>query len=119
MPFDIIIGRDKKQRDKLGTKGAIFLGKQYVKMGQTTSLSNNVFMDVANAHVVLIVGKRGSGKSYTMGVLAEGVADLPAEVKENISVVLLDTMGIYWTMRYKNDQDAELLREWGLEGRGL
>lgn len=119
MPFDIIIGREKKTREKIGKKGTIFMGRQYVKMGQTTSLSNDVYLDVANSHVVLIVGKRGSGKSYTMGVIAEGVADLPVEVKENISVVLLDTMGIYWTMRYKNDQDAELLREWGLEGKGL
>jgi hypothetical protein len=54
-----------------------------------------------------------------MGVIAEGVADLPPEVKDNIAVVLLDTMGIYWTMRYKNDQDEALLREWGMEGKGL
>lgn len=119
MPFDVIIGRSKKDRDKLGKKGAIFLGKQYVKMGQVTSLSNEIFLDVANAHVVLIVGKRGSGKSYTMGVIAEGVADLPEEVKDNIAVVLLDTMGIYWPMRYKNDQDEMILKQWGLEGKGL
>ncbi len=119
MPFDVIIGRAKKEREKSGKKGTVFIGKQYVKMGQVTSLSNEVFLDVSNAHVVLIVGKRGSGKSYTMGVIAEGVADLPEEVKENISVVLLDTMGIYWTMKYKNDQDEALLREWELEGKGL
>jgi hypothetical protein len=119
MPFDIIIGREKKDRERLGKRGTVFVGKQYVRMGQTTSLSNEVFLDVANAHVVLVVGKRGSGKSYSMGVIAEGVADLPEEVKNNISVILLDTMGIYWTMKYKNDQDAALLKEWDLEGKGL
>ncbi len=119
MPFDVIIGREKKERERLGTKGTVLIGKQYVRMGQVTSLSNNVFLDVANAHVVLIVGKRGSGKSYTMGVIAEGISDLPDDVKNNIAVVLLDTMGIYWTMKYKNDQDETLLKEWGLEGRGL
>jgi len=28
-------------------------------------------------------------------------------------------MGIYWTMKYPNFQDAELLRQWGLEPRAL
>jgi len=55
MPFDIIIGRNQKDRDKFGTRGTVFLGKMYVKMGQTTSLSNPVYMDVAGAHVVFIV----------------------------------------------------------------
>jgi uncharacterized protein len=57
--------------------------------------------------------------SYTMGAIAEGLADLPKEVRQNLSIVLLDTMGIYWTMKYPNQQDAELLRAWGLEPKGL
>ncbi|MFT4311134.1 MAG: LAGLIDADG family homing endonuclease [Candidatus Woesearchaeota archaeon] len=57
--------------------------------------------------------------SYTMGVFAEGVADLPEEIKQNISVILLDTMGVYWTMKYANKQDRGLLDDWGLEGKGL
>jgi len=76
-------------------------------MGQTTSLSNKILMDVLRSHVVFICGKRGSGKSYTMGVIAEGMSDLPPEVKDNVSVILLDTMGIYWTMKYPNKQDAK------------
>jgi uncharacterized protein len=62
MVFDVIIGRSKKDVDKYGKHGTIFLGKQYVEMGQTTSLSNPVYLDVAGAHVVFVVGKRGSGK---------------------------------------------------------
>ena len=62
MVFDVIIGRSKKDVDKYGKEGTVLIGKQYVKMGQTTSLSNPVYMDVAGAHVVFIVGKRGSGK---------------------------------------------------------
>src|SRR3989338_3595229 len=38
--------------------------------------------------------------SYTMGVITEGMSDLPPEIKGNISVIMLDTMGIYWTMKY-------------------
>jgi len=119
MVFDVIIGRSKKDVLKYGKEGTVLLGKQYVKMGQTTSLSNPVYLDVAGAHVVFIVGKRGSGKSYTMGSIAEGLADLPTEIKQNLSIVLLDTMGIYWTMKYPNFQDADLLKNWNMEARGL
>ena len=57
--------------------------------------------------------------SYTMGVIAEGMLDLEPEVKNNLSIIMLDTMGVYWTMKYPNHKDEELLREWGLEGKGL
>ncbi len=65
MPYDIILGRDKSDKKKLGDKGLIFLGKSYVTMGQYTSLSNPIYMDVARSHVVLVAGKRGSGKCLT------------------------------------------------------
>ncbi|MBU1855292.1 MAG: ATP-binding protein, partial [Nanoarchaeota archaeon] len=91
----------------------------YVKMGRTSSLANKIFLDMIRSHVVFVCGKRGSGKSYTMGVIAEGVADLPKEIRQNISVIMLDTMGIYWTMKYANKKDKNLLDEWGLEAKGL
>ncbi|PIN80980.1 hypothetical protein COV13_02740, partial [Candidatus Woesearchaeota archaeon CG10_big_fil_rev_8_21_14_0_10_32_9] len=82
---DIIIGRDASDRAKYGEKGVILVGKHYVKMGRTTSLSNKVFLDVTKSHVLFICGKRGGGKSYTMGVIAEGISDLPEEIRQNIS----------------------------------
>lgn len=119
MVFEVIIGRSKKEVGQYGKKGTILLGKQYVKMGEVTSLSNPVYLDVAGSHVVFVVGKRGNGKSYSMGVIAEGIADLEPEIKENLAVILLDTMGVYWTMKYPNFQDAEILKEWGIEARPL
>ena len=80
MPYDIIIGRNESDKKRLGDKGLIYLGKGYVKMGQYTSLSNKIFMDIARSHVVLVAGKRGSGKSYSLGVIAEGLSNLPKEV---------------------------------------
>ncbi len=117
--YDVVVGRNEADREKLGTKGTVFLGKHYVKMGRTTSLSNSVSLDVTRAHVFFVVGKRGSGKSYTMGVIAEGISDLPPEIKNNISVILLDTMGIYWTMKYPNQKDKGILKEWGLKAKAL
>src|SRR3989338_7873165 len=117
--YDIVVGRSEADKEKYGTSGSVFVGKHYVKMGQTVSLSNKVFLDVAKSHVVFIVGKRGSGKSYSMSVIAEGIHDLPEEIKNNLSVVMLDTMGIFWTMKYPNTKERELLEEWGLESKGI
>ena len=119
MVFEVVIGRSRKDVEKHGKEGTILLGKQYVQMGQTRSLSNPVYLDVAGAHVVFIVGKRGSGKSYSMGAIAEGMADLPSDIKKNLSIILLDTMGIYWTMKYPNYQDEQLVKQWGFDAKPL
>ncbi|MBN1645996.1 ATP-binding protein [Candidatus Woesearchaeota archaeon] len=119
MAFDIIIGRSEKDREKYGTKGSIFMAKHYVRMGQTVSLSNNIFLDMLRSHVIFVCGKRGSGKSYTMGVMAEGMSDLPSEICNNLSIVIFDTMGVYWTMKFPNKKDALLLKEWNMEPKAL
>jgi|TARA_Y100000034_G_scaffold126499_1_gene177822 hypothetical protein len=112
MPYDIIVGRTVSDKKKFGDKGTIFLGRHYVKMGQTVSLSSNIRMDVARSHVVLISGKRGSGKSYTLGVMAEEMSSLPEEVSKNLGILMFDTMGIFWTMKYANQKEEDLLAGW-------
>ena len=117
--YDILIGRSEVDKERYGVQGSIFLGKHYVKMGQTVSLSNKVYLDVAKSHVVFVVGKRGSGKSYSLGVIAEGIYELPDEIRKNLAVIMLDTMGIYWTMKYPNNKEKELLNGWELESKGI
>jgi hypothetical protein len=119
MAYDIQLGRNEADKKTFGDKGFVLLGKSYVKMGQYTSLSNKIFMDVARSHVVLVAGKRGSGKSYTLGVLAEELSNLPKEVSQNIASLIFDTMGIYWTMKFPNEKDKELLYEWDLKSKKL
>jgi uncharacterized protein len=119
MGYDIIVGRNESDKKSFGDKGLITLGKSYVKMGQYTSLSNRILMDVVRSHVVLIAGKRGSGKSYTMGVIAEELSNLPKEVSQNIATLIFDTMGIYWTMKYQNEKDKDFLNEWKFEPKNL
>ncbi|PIU75636.1 hypothetical protein COS75_03355 [Candidatus Pacearchaeota archaeon CG06_land_8_20_14_3_00_35_12] len=119
MPYDIIIGRDESDKKRFGSEGLIYLGKQYVKMGQTTSMTNRILMDVARSHVVLVAGKRGSGKSYTLGVIAEELANLPKEVAQNLSCLIYDTMGIFWTMAYRNEKEMSLLKDWQMESKSL
>ncbi|MEM4271279.1 MAG: DUF87 domain-containing protein [Candidatus Pacearchaeota archaeon] len=119
MPYDIIIGRDKSDKKRFGNEGLIYLGKGYVKMGNYTSLSNLIWIDVARTHVIMVAGKRGSGKSYTLGAIAEELCDLPKEISQNIAPLIFDTMGIFWTMKFKNEKEAELLQQWGLKPKNL
>ncbi len=119
MVYDIVIGRDAVDKEKFGDSGLIYIGKGYVKMGNYTSLSNKIWMDVARNHVVLVAGKRGSGKSYTIGAIAEELSNLPQENAKNIASLIFDTMGIFWTMKYENEKDKLLLDEWDLKAKGL
>ena len=119
MGYDIITGRNVSDKESFGEKGLVLIGKGYVKMGQYSSMSNRILMDVARSHVILVAGKRGSGKSYTLGVIAEELSNLPREAGQNIASLIFDTMGIFWTMKYKNEKDKSLLQEWGLKPKDL
>ncbi|MDP1729239.1 MAG: LAGLIDADG family homing endonuclease, partial [archaeon] len=85
MVYDIIIGRNKSDIKKFGDKGLVYLGKGYVKMGNYTSLSNMIWLDVVRSHVIMIAGKRGSGKCLygdTLINLADG-SQMPIKDLEN------------------------------------
>ncbi len=113
--YEIIVGRDEEDRKAFGNKGTFLVGKHYVKMGQITSLSTGIYMDVLRSHVVSVFGKRGSGKSYTLAAIAEGMLTLEPALTKNLSIVIFDTMGIFWTMKYENKKDEALLKEWGFQ----
>src|SRR5690606_40344502 len=60
--------------------------------------------------------KRGSGKSYTLGVLLE---ELIAVGGREVIPIIIDPMGIYHTMIMRNEkQSAELFR-WGLTAQSF
>jgi len=115
----VIVGRNESDKKAFGKRGLAYIGKTYVTMGNYTSLSNPIFMDVARSHVILVSGKRGSGKSYSLGAIAESLSSLGVEESGNIAPLIFDTMGIFWTMKYKNEKDRELLDEWGLKAKNV
>lgn len=114
----IIIGRDKSDLKAFGDQGTVYIGKNIVGEGEDAHLTNPIYMDVTRPHVITIVGKRGSGKSYSMAVIAEEISRLPPEIKNNLSVLMVDTMGIFWSMKNPNEKDRDLLKEWGLKPQG-
>ncbi len=119
MVENIVVGRDKPDMDKYGEVGTAFLGKHIVGKGEDAHLTNPVLMDVTRPHVMLVCGKRGTGKSYSAGIISEEIAVLPPEIRENLAVVMFDTMGIYWSMKHPNERDKDILKEWGLKPNAL
>ena len=119
MVYETVVGRTKEDREKFGNNCAGYLGKHIVGVGEEAHLTTKVFIDLLRPHVILIAGKRGSGKSYVAGVIAEEIALLPEEFRKNLSVVMVDTMGIFWSLKKPNEEQKSLVKEWGLEPRGF
>ncbi len=111
----IVVGRNREDLKKFGSSGTVYIGKHIVGRGEEAHLTNPICMDVVRPHVILICGKRGSGKSYSAGVMAEEMVILPRDIKQNLSILMIDTMGIYWSMKRPNEKDRELLEKWGLK----
>jgi len=107
-----ILGRRKEKT----SKGLLKVGKYLAIDGSTGS---DVYIDCIRPHAVLICGKRGYGKSYTMGTLVEELASQLPQVCENIASVVIDSMGIFWTMTHANKKEADELSSWGLEPKEL
>jgi DNA helicase HerA-like ATPase len=116
---NIIIGRDRSDLKEFGDKGTVFIGKHIVGEGEEAHLTNPVNMDAVRPHILLVCGKRGSGKSYTAGVIAEGMMLLPEEIRQNLCIIMIDTMGIYWSMKRPNDKEEDALKEWGLKPQAM
>lgn len=112
---DIVIGRDPEDMEKYAKKGCVPIGKHVVGKGLDYNLTNPILMDVLRPHVILISGKRGSGKSYTSAVIAEEISKLPPDVRQSLSCLMIDTMGIFWSMKSPNDRQLMELADWGLK----
>lgn len=67
--------------------------------------------DLAHAHVMAVFGKRGSGKSYTLGSFLEGLCTRQPETSighnpRNWGVLLFDTLGIFQWVGIPITEDA-------------
>lgn len=121
-----MIGLESKESKP---RNAIFLGKVN-ETGTTRSFYNyNLWLAIDFPHIILICGKRGTGKSYTLGAMAEGLiaSDQVSTVKDpSYSVLIIDTLGQFWQTKYPpipKDPDGEeqlsLLKEWGLQPKAI
>ena len=115
--------RDSILMGQVGTDedaNAVFLGKQ------AEPPFRDVWMDVSGAHVLYVMGKRRSGKSYTLGVLAEGLAS-NSWVRQGEGaqgVLIIDTMNVFLTMPFlaantlpNSSPEMRELRRWKIPSK--
>jgi len=84
-------------------------------IGQEIEDQEDVYIDASNARSILACGKRGTGKSYTLGNVVE---EIHTETNDIVPLVI-DPMGIYWTMAEENDDQRDLLWDWGVTEQGF
>ncbi|QSG11390.1 HerA helicase [Halapricum desulfuricans] len=72
--------------------------------------STDTYIDASSARSILACGKRGTGKSYTMGNIIE---EIHTEGQDVVPLVI-DPMGIYWTMAEENEEQRDLVWDWGM-----
>lgn len=111
-------------------------GKDGVWIGTLAELGPlklpRVWLSTTKEQVVAVVGKRGSGKSYTLGVIAEGLclseaAPIVAKQSRRRATLLFDPLDVYWTTRFpvspSNNEEAQrhfdLAEEAGLSNLGF
>ena len=110
--------------------------KEWLFLGRLAEYGRryNVKFDVTREKVVAVVGKRGQGKSYTLGSLIEGLCTCHPEsaigiTKKQRGVLLFDTLNIFQWMNVPvvsaEGQSAEMrnqatvLQSWGIPAVSL
>ena len=107
--YSVIIGRSLEEYNNYGIDGTLYLG--IICEADDVHFGRKVLVDAYNPHKIFISGKTGSGKSYTLGVFAEELA----EQNLGIGTIIVDPMGTFWSMKFeKKDKPDNRLPKWGL-----
>lgn len=109
--------------------------KSWVYLGRLAEAGplTDVRFDTDSAHVAALFGKRGSGKSYTLGTLLEGLCTSKptstiAENPRRSAILLFDTLGVFQWMSILLQEDTQkailkeqfaLRRGWSIKAEPL
>jgi len=111
------------------------VAKEWVFLGRLSEAGaiTNINFDLSSEHVISIFGKRGSGKSYTLGSILEGLCTVEesssiSKISRTRGVLLFDTLGIFQWLDIPLEQDSsqQLIKEqssfqkgWGIKPEKL
>ena len=120
---NIVLGGKLKEGDG---KGLIYIGKIIENTVGKNYLGGDLWLNTEFPHVIYITGTRGSGKSFDLGVLIEGIGMLDKvnpiqNGQTDVSTILIDTQSQFWTLAYppnsdipENQSQLEHLENWNI-----
>lgn len=120
----IILGRSNRTKESLSNLA--YVGQVIENTIGRSYLGTGLWLDIDFPHVIYITGTRGSGKSFDLGVLIEGISALAEQsvVQHDVAPqcsILLDMQNQFWTLAYEprsaipeNAQQLEDLKAWKL-----
>lgn len=91
----VIMGRNEKDSKTHDRRGCACLGRLVNYPNGRYEETGELFLEIAHPHCTLVVGKRGTGKSHTLGVMAEGYALLDRDIRNRTCVIMVDTLGVF------------------------
>lgn len=117
----VILGRSESFHKKYKSTGIGFIGAVTEESDDsaTSLLGMPVNLDLVSPHVMLVAGKRGSGKSYTLGLVAEELARGMTRREIEVAVVIIDTVDVFRLMVEPNSEQSGSLEKWGLSAQGI
>ena len=125
---NIIFGRTIKN-DKFNN--LLYIGKIFETTKGRSYLGYDAWLDTTFPHVIYITGTRGSGKSFDLGVLVEGISKLssPSPIQNYVkplTSIIIDTQSQFWTLGYApreaipaNKAQLEELNKWNISPNSL
>jgi uncharacterized protein len=109
-------------------------GRDVILLGKLSESGpqRNLLLDITGEQVVAVLGKRGTGKSYTLGVLLEGLSagagdTAIARLSTPRAALVLDILDIFWTSQIPLSPNGspevtkqyDVMRAWGLKAQNL
>lgn len=99
---NVVFGRALEGDD---VSNLIYIGKILETTKGRSFLGADAWLDTTFPHVIYITGTRGSGKSFDLGILVEGISQLSKvspiqNMVKPIASIIVDTQSQFWTLGY-------------------
>ena len=84
--------------------------KESILLGKETEMGDMVRIEADRSQRILVCGKTGTGKSYSLGVCVEELANIGSNI-----ILVIDPQGIFWTMAEANTVPDEVDGLWDFD----